>query len=109
MDKIYLMINRDSGASIKCSEKYLIPWVTRGFEVQSFIMEDSSQTEASNEGQSKLNEGKSKLQVNLKTTSKPSIGFPLLSSNHLEYTSGSKAIEQESVHEAIEFYRQKSI
>jgi len=98
MDKIYEMINRDSGASIKCSEKYLIPWVTRGFEVQSFIIEEPSKREATKAGHSNLN-----------TTSRPSVGFPLLSSNYIEYTSGSKAIEQESVHEAIEFYRKKSI
>jgi hypothetical protein len=96
MNKIYKMINRDSGASIKCSEKYLIPWVARGFEVESFILEEPFQ------------EGRSKLQINSRIARKNAEGFPLLSSNQYEFCFNSEAHEQESVNEAMEFYRKKS-
>lgn len=97
IDKIYEMINRDSGASIKCSEKYLVQWVARGFEVQSFILEET------------LNEEYSKFHVSLKVNRKTADGFPLLSSNLFEYTSSDRGMEQASVMDAIEFYRRKSV
>jgi len=33
-EKKYVMINRANGARIECTEKYLVSWLARGFEVE---------------------------------------------------------------------------
>ncbi|GAA4879048.1 hypothetical protein GCM10023310_68960 [Paenibacillus vulneris] len=42
MEKIYNMVNRQNGVHIKCTEKYLIDWVIRGFEVEDYYMGNMS-------------------------------------------------------------------
>jgi hypothetical protein len=37
-DKKYVMVNKTSGARIECTEKYLLEWITRGFEVEEIIL-----------------------------------------------------------------------
>ncbi|MGG1658585.1 hypothetical protein [Brevibacillus sp. NRS-1366] len=33
--KIYIMIYKENGAKVECTEKFLIEWFARGFEVES--------------------------------------------------------------------------
>ena len=36
--KKYVMINKTNEARIKCTEKYLVSWLARGFEVEEIII-----------------------------------------------------------------------
>lgn len=33
--KVYVMVNKSDGASIRCEERHLPMWLARGFEVES--------------------------------------------------------------------------
>jgi hypothetical protein len=72
MEKIYDLINRGNGASTRCSEKNLIDWVNRGYEVESFTYDES------------LKEGP--IQASPVMNSKTAKGLHL-SSNNIEYFS----------------------
>lgn len=32
--KTYTMLHKETGARIKCSKKYVVKWISRGFEVE---------------------------------------------------------------------------
>jgi hypothetical protein len=40
--KIYHLINRDNGATMVCTEKFLIGWLARGFEVDNIEEKEGS-------------------------------------------------------------------
>lgn len=42
--KIYTMINRDNGVKVECSEKYLLQWMSRGFEILNIKYRDEHPT-----------------------------------------------------------------
>jgi hypothetical protein len=72
MEKIYDLVNRENGESTRCSEKYLIEWVSRGFEVEGSTTDESLKEEP--------------MQVSFATNSKAT-KVPHLSSNNIEYFS----------------------
>lgn len=39
-EKTYVMINKSNGARIKCTEKYLMKWISMGFEVEEITNVD---------------------------------------------------------------------
>lgn len=39
--KVYTLFNKTTNARIKCTEKYLLSWLSRGFEVESIDMNGS--------------------------------------------------------------------
>jgi hypothetical protein len=84
MEKIYEMVNRESGASIKCSEKYLIQWVARGFEVESFVLGGLPKEEEH-------------ILASFITKSKATERSPHLSSNNIEYFSRVKSTGHEAI------------
>jgi hypothetical protein len=43
MEKIYGLVNRENGLTARCSEKHLVEWVARGFEVESFVYDELPQ------------------------------------------------------------------
>jgi hypothetical protein len=95
IDKIYEMVNRESGASIKCSEKYLIQWVARGFEVESFVIDEPPKEEP--------------IRAGFITNSKATERFPHLSSNNIEYFSGINPAEQEAVNDPTGHNKRKGL
>ncbi|AYP68636.1 hypothetical protein EalM132_00124 [Exiguobacterium phage vB_EalM-132] len=38
--KKYKMISADTGVVIECTEKYVVAWLARGFEVDSVVLSD---------------------------------------------------------------------
>jgi hypothetical protein len=40
MVKKYVMVNKENGAHIVCTEKYVLAWLARGFEIVKIILED---------------------------------------------------------------------
>lgn len=32
-DRVYVMYNKDTGATIECTKKFMMQWMARGFEV----------------------------------------------------------------------------
>lgn len=41
----YKMINHSNGARITCTQKYLIHWIARGFEVEEVAVEEEGEAE----------------------------------------------------------------
>jgi hypothetical protein len=41
--KKYVMVNKENGARIVCTEKYVIAWLARGFEIVEIIMENGKE------------------------------------------------------------------
>jgi hypothetical protein len=39
--KVYTLIKKTTEARIKCTEKYLVKWLSKGFEVKSIDMNGS--------------------------------------------------------------------
>ncbi|WP_179089084.1 hypothetical protein [Paenibacillus odorifer] len=37
--KIYILYNKETDAQIKCTEKYLDQWISRGFDVESIDLD----------------------------------------------------------------------
>lgn len=37
--KVYTMVNKDNGARIRCTEKFIVKWLAKGFEVESFELD----------------------------------------------------------------------
>jgi hypothetical protein len=82
MEKIYDLVNRENGASTRCSEKYIFQWLARGYEVESFVFDEPPKTKP--------------IQVRPIMHSKAAKG-PHLSSNNVEYISRHKPTQQEAV------------
>lgn len=38
--KVYVVVNKDNGARVQCTEKYLLEWLAMGFEVEEIILPD---------------------------------------------------------------------
>jgi hypothetical protein len=36
LEIVYTMVNKETGATITCAKDYIIVWLARGFEVESF-------------------------------------------------------------------------
>jgi hypothetical protein len=43
-DKTYEMVNKSNGATITCTEKYVLDWISRGFEVDKIILKGAKKT-----------------------------------------------------------------
>ena len=41
-EKRYIMINEKNGARIECTEKYMVRWLERGFEVEEIRYDGAS-------------------------------------------------------------------
>jgi hypothetical protein len=41
-EKIYIMYNKNTDATIECTQKYLMQWIARGFEVVEIRNEQSN-------------------------------------------------------------------
>ncbi|GAA4724130.1 MULTISPECIES: hypothetical protein [Brevibacillus] len=48
--KIYVMVNKENGAKVECTEKFLPEWFARGFEVDSIRFGELLETESSQDG-----------------------------------------------------------
>ncbi|QGQ99392.1 hypothetical protein EHS13_33290 [Paenibacillus psychroresistens] len=72
MEKIYDLVNRGNGTFTRCSEKHLVDWVARGFEVEGFSYDESFKEALIKPG----------FLTNIKEAKRPH-----LSSNYVEYFS----------------------
>jgi hypothetical protein len=84
LEKIYDLVNRENGASTRCSEKYLVEWVARGFEVESFTFDELFKEEPIKPG----------FITNINTKK-----VPHLSSNNVEYFSSLKQPQKKNVND----------
>ncbi|MFD2368866.1 hypothetical protein ACFSO0_02450 [Brevibacillus sp. GCM10020057] len=48
--KIYVMVNKENGARVECTEKFLPEWLARGFEVDSTRFGNLLENESSENG-----------------------------------------------------------
>lgn len=46
--KKYVMVSKENGARIVCTEKYVMEWLARGFEVVEIILENDDEEEYDN-------------------------------------------------------------
>ncbi|AGR46835.1 hypothetical protein SHANETTE_166 [Bacillus phage Shanette] len=42
--KTYEMVNKSNGVVITCTEKYVLDWISRGFEVDKIILKGETKT-----------------------------------------------------------------
>lgn len=47
--KIYIMLNKENGAKVECTEKFLPQWLARGFEVDSIKLDAQLIDDSDNE------------------------------------------------------------
>lgn len=45
-EKTYVMVNKKTGARIECSEKYMLKWLAKGFDVEEIRLPDASSSES---------------------------------------------------------------